>query len=218
MARQRTAQEVFQEWGQDHRAEDMEDGHWPTVRQAFALIADSPGDYLEVGVGSGYGLAHMADKQFAEGRCLGLDISTAMADRARTRTRGLTNVAVEEGDFLDWDPSDERRFTLIFSMEVFYYFSNIAKGLRHAFDLLTPGGQLWVLVNYYRENSISHDWPRQLDTPMQLWSMDDYRAGFESAGFETVRQRVFFKPPHKKRDVEDDGKTLCTYGTRPRAA
>ena len=118
MGYKNTAKDVFEAWGRDYHADGMETGHWPRVRKAFDLIAASDGDYLEVGVGNGYGLAHMATHQFAKGRCMGIDLSTSMVDRARERTSALTNVEVETGDFLAWDFGD-RRFDVIFSMEVF---------------------------------------------------------------------------------------------------
>lgn len=214
----RTAREVFDEWGRDQRADGMEREHWPTVEQAFALIPDTDGDYLEVGVGNGYGLRHMATHQFAGGHCWGLDISPSMVERAREKTRDLPNVTVEHGDFLTWRPPDGQDFALIFSMEVFYYFAEVNDGLRKAFDLLEPGGQLWVLVNHYEENPTSHDWPHQLNTTMQLWSMADYRAGFEVAGFQDIRQRQLVILPDGEFDPDKDhGSTLCTVGSKPRA-
>ena len=39
-----------------------------------------------------------------------------------------------------------------------------------------------MLVNHFQERSESHNWPKQLDTPMQLWSGSDYVAAFEAAG------------------------------------
>ena len=116
MEHDRTAKEIFEAWGGDHHADGMENEHWPRVREMFQLIPPSDGDYLEIGVGNGYGLAHMATHQFRNGRCFGMDLSATMVGRARARTSGLANVELAVGDFLTWDFGG-RRFDTIFSME-----------------------------------------------------------------------------------------------------
>ena len=215
MTYSKTSSEVFDTWAQDHRADSMATSHWPVVRQAFDLIPPTAGDYLEIGCGNGYGLQHMATHQFAQGHCRGLDASLQMAELARQRCRDLPNVHVDHGDFLAWD--GRRDFSLIFSMEVFYYFPDIQAGLDKAYALLKPGGQLWVMVDFYEENHHTHNWPQKLDTPMQRWSMDDYRQGFARAGFEAVEQGQFVDPAHQPSAPDDQG-TLCTVGTKTATA
>jgi len=208
----KSARDVFEDWGRDYHADGMESEHWPNVREMFERIAPCDGDYLEVGVGNGYGLAHMATHQFRNGRCMGMDLSGSMVERARARTGGLANVVVERGDFLAWD-FGPRRFDTIFSMEVFYYFHSIDAGLARAWSILKPGGALWVAVNFYAENTASADWPDRLRTPMQRWSMRDYRDGFERAGFTRVEQHTIAAPPPEDGEP-GDFPTLLTSGVR----
>ena len=209
----KTSSEVFDTWAQDHRADSMATSHWPVVRQAFAMIPPTAGAYLEIGSGNGYGLRHMATHQFAQGACWGLDASAKMVELSRQRCRDLPNVYIERGDFLTWDfPQPD--FSLIFSMEVFYYFPDIQAGIEKAFALLKPGGQLWVMVDFYEENRPTHNWPQKLDTPMQRWSIEDYRNGFLRAGFTAVEQRQFVASEHEPSNSKDVG-TLCTFGTKP---
>lgn len=214
MKHDKSARDVFEVWGRDYHADGMETEHWPRVSQIFDLIEPSDGDYLEVGVGNGYGLAYMATHQFANGRCLGLDLSTSMVDRARERTADVPNVDVHAGDFLAWDFGD-RRFVTIFSMEVFYYFDDINRGLQKAFSILNPGGGLWVAVNFYEENKISADWPERLGTPMLRWSKQDYIDGFARAGFTDTEQRMIAAPVPEGSE-HGDSPTLLTFGTKPR--
>lgn len=180
-----------------------------------ALAADIAGEFGDpsVGVGNGYGLAYMATHQFANGRCLGMDLSAAMVERARSRTNRLENVTVETGDFLTKD-FDGMSFDAIFSMEVFYYFNEINTGLDRAWSILAPGGTLWVAVNFYEENEQSADWPVQLGVPMQRWSMHDYVTGFERTGFAAIEQRMIAAtvPEGSK---HGDAPTLLTFGTKP---
>jgi len=209
----KSVREVFEAWGRDDHADGMEREHWPRVRQIFELIPPSTASYLEVGVGNGYGLAHMATHQFKDGHCFGLDLSASMVTRARKRTQALTNVAVEVGDFLALD-FGERRFDTIFSMEVFYYFHDIHVGLRKAASILDPNGTLWVAVNFYEENEESADWPKRLGTPMQRWSARDYVEGFERAGFLAVEQHMI-TAPLPKGSTHGDRPTLLTSGRKP---
>jgi SAM-dependent methyltransferase len=212
MTRNRTAKEVFEAWGRDHHADGMESEHWPRVREIFDRITPSDDDYLEIGVGNGYGLAHMATRQFRNGRCLGMDLSASMVERARVRTRELANVEVVVGDFLSWDFGD-RRFGTIFSMEVFYYFPDVNEGIAKAWSLLVPGGRLLVAVNFYQENARSADWPDRLGTPMQRWSAGEYVEGFRRAGFTSV-ESCRIATPLPQGSVHGDAPTLLTLGVR----
>lgn len=208
MSHTKTAREVFDTWALDYHAPGMEDEHWPRVREAFDLIEESDGLYLEVGVGNGYGLFYMASNQYRYGRCLGIDVSENMVDLARKRVVGLDNVTVRHADFMKFEP-DEERPDLIFSMEVFYYLPSIREGIRHALDLLEPGGRLMILVNHFLERPESHEWPAQLDTRMELWSMQEYLEAMREIGFERVEQMIFGTP------MEPATGTLGTWGWKP---
>lgn len=211
MAHDRTAKEVFEAWGNDYHADGMESEHWPRVRRIFNGIEPSDGRYLEIGVGNGYGVAHMATHQFAKGECFGMDLSASMVERARERAKRLGNVSLEAGDFLAKDFGG-RRFNTIFSMEVFYYFPDIGAGIDKAYSLLEPGGKLWVAVNFYEENEDSDDWPDRLGTPMQRWSKRQYAEAFERAGFADVSQQMVHTP--LPGSVHGEAPTLVTVGTR----
>ena len=191
--------DLFDRWAVKNRGEDMARAHWPRVRQAFDLIPSGQGRYLEVGVGNGYSLSYMATHQFRGGRCLGLDLSREMTTLARINTEGIDNITILHGDFLKVDLAEYAPFSVIFSMEVFYYFTDIQAGINRAFSFMEPGGQLWVLVDYYRENTFSHGWPEELDTPMTLWSADEYRSSLDRAGFTGIQQMTFLDEAGRKR-------------------
>ena len=209
----RTAEEVFDDWALDYHAHGMEDEHWPSVHEAFRLIPESSGHYLEVGVGNGFGLFYMATNQYRTGHCLGIDVSANMVDVTQKRIVGVDNAAVRRGEFLGFDPGPDRP-DLIFSMEVFYYLADIQRGIEHAFEILTPGGMLMILVNYYEERVESHDWPGQLDTRMQLWSRRQYLNGLQDAGFTEVKQGLFKVSSDSAVRMQNPG-TLGTWGKKP---
>ncbi|MFQ5709924.1 MAG: class I SAM-dependent methyltransferase [bacterium] len=213
----KSAREVFDAWARDYHADDMEAHHWPRVKQAFAMIPDMPGNYLEIGVGNGYGIYHMATHQFASGQCYAVDFSANMVERAKKKTAGLNNVHIQCANFLNWRPSEPVRFSFIFSMEVFYYFNDIQAGIERAQALLAPGGLLMVLVNFYKEHAASHAWPAQLDTPMQLWSEAEYFNAFERAGLKEIQQQHLLGHDKREEDGADPG-TLATWGRRGSSA
>jgi len=205
----KSAEVVFDNWARDYHADGMEKEHWETVAQAYQLIPESTENYLEVGVGNGYGLYHMATHQFSKGQCWGLDVSSEMVNITKQRIQDLENAKAEQGDFLLWTPPKGLKFSLIFSMEVFYYFHDIQKGIEKAASLLDKNGTLMVAVNFFKESPLSHSWPEDVNTPMQLWSADDYKEGFLKAGFQKVKQHRFYKA---SRVLDEDGGTLVSVG------
>lgn len=211
---ERSAQQVFDDWALDYHAAGMEEDHRPSVMEAFELIPDSDGLFLEIGVGNGYGLQWMAEHQFKNGRCHGIDVSSNMVSVARDRLGGADNVTIEQADFLQLHPQEADRPDVIFSMEVFYYLPDIAAGIRHAYELLRPGGLLMVLVNHFVERRDSHDWSSQLNTPMQLWTARQYHESFLNANFVDVRQRYVGIPSDEIARSANPG-TLATWGSKP---
>ena len=199
----RTAKEIFDSWALDYHADGMEKSHWQSVRQAFDKIPESCGNYLEIGFGNGYGIAHMATHQYQQGTCYGLDISPNMVEKAQKRLDVFNNIYLNSGDFLTWQPDQDLKFSCIFSMEVFYYFQNIREGIQKAVSLLEPKGMLMILVNHYLENVETHSWSDDLQTRMTLWSKEDYRTGLLEAGLSHVKQEIL--------NAGDGLGTLCTW-------
>ena len=71
---------------------------------------------------------------------------------------------------------------------------------------------MWVLVDYFQENKNSLKWPEMLDTPMTLWSMEEYKKAFLETGFSNVKQYLF---DEKGKTVDPLDATLCTCGRKP---
>ncbi len=201
------AKDLFDDWARDYHADGMEKSHWLSVKHAFELIPTSTGNYLEIGIGNGYGIHYMAENQYREGFCTGLDISPNMIEKAKHRLRDRDNVALEAADFLTWKPPENLKFSCVFSMETFYYFRDIAAGIRKAASLLAPDGILMILVNHYQENEASHSWSKELSTPMTLWTSEQYLSAFRESGLTGLRQL-------RLSDNDTKAGTLCTIGKR----
>lgn len=208
MPEMKSAGEVFDQWEKEGKGDKMAWVHWPRVSPVLTRFAPSTGNYLEIGTGTGIALEYVAKNPFFEGHCYGLDVSNEMVLKCHKRFAGMRNVTVENSDFLTWKPPARKRFDVIFSMEVFYYFLDIQSGLEKAYKLLKKNGELWVLVNFYEENEGCHDWPEKVGTSMQLWSKEQYAEGFEKAGFADIKQELFGEGECR------DGVTLCTNGKK----
>jgi hypothetical protein len=60
--------------------------------------------------------------------------------------------------------------------------------------VLAPGGEFVAVVDLYRENEPSHQWIEQLQVPVHLLGIDDYRALFTEAGFVDFRDERLYDP------------------------
>ncbi|MGY1447790.1 class I SAM-dependent methyltransferase [Pseudomonas chlororaphis] len=209
MSHELEVEALFDEWAIEDGAVDMAREHWARVEPVLSALEPSTGRYLEIGPGNGYALEYMARSKFASGHCLAVELSQEMARMCATRVSDLDNVEIDVESFLNWRPPAGRHFDLIFSMEVFYYFEDIAAAIEKAASLLAPGGELIVMVDYYEESHESQDWAQELGVKLTRWPQARYLDAFKAAGLQAVTQEV------KSGGVHEHGLTLCTRGKRP---
>src|SRR5580658_3327113 len=154
----------FNRWAEAGRGEGMEQEHLPIVLPVLDRMAIEPDEnILDLGCGTGWLVRLLAD-QLPEGRVVGVDVSDEMVRRARGRYVDLDNAmfVVGSAEEIPWDANF---FTRAISVESAYYWPDPARGLREIFRVLREGGSAWMLINYYRENSHSHQWAEQFATP-----------------------------------------------------
>jgi arsenite methyltransferase len=208
--------DVFDEWAENGRARGMEQGHGLAARRAFEALDLAPGQhFLDIGCGSGY-VVRWAAQVAPSVDALGLDVSAQMIALARSSTSGLPNARFRRTSFPHGDLEPEH-FDAIFSMEAFYYLPDLAAGLSAVRDLLVDGGRFACVVDYYGENAASHRWPDELGVAMHLLSAAEWRAAFEDAGLEVLRQerlRAPFVPGALLTWKHTEG-SLLTLGRRP---
>lgn len=210
----RPVRAVFDEWAAEGRDEGMAEAHGPVARRVLDRLDLPPdGRFLDIGCGNGYAVRRVADR-LPRGAAVGIDASPEMIRRARELSGGLGNVRFELATFPDHELS-RGAFDAIFSMEVFYYFSDVGAALEETLRLLEPGGEFACVVDYYEENEASHGWPEYTGTRMELMSAAGWRDALEAAGFADVRQEQLTLPPEEaSQDWHVSVGSLVTLGRR----
>jgi ubiquinone/menaquinone biosynthesis C-methylase UbiE len=176
----------FDTWAADGRDKGMEDRHWHTAKHVLARMPVEAGEtVLDLGTGSGYATRALREAKGA-GTAYGLDGSPKMAANARGYTDD-SEIGFLIGDF-DHLPFADDSIDHAFTMEAFYYASDPHQTLREVARVLRPGGTFFCAVNYYEENTASHEWQEFIEVDMTLWSGADYREAFREAGFYVAEQ------------------------------
>lgn len=206
--------EIFDDWARTGRADGMEKGHGPAARLAFKELRLHPKSrYLDIGCGNGY-TVRWAARTALLGKAVGTDISEEMISLAREMSFGIPNVEFVTGRFPDLDLGEEE-FDAIFSMEVFYYFPDLATALTRVRNLLNPGGTFACVVDYYGENIASHSWPEDVGVDMTLLDAAGWADAFRRAGLAVVDQRrLRLSPDDASAEWKVTEGSLLTLGRR----
>src|SRR5437016_2082205 len=175
----------FNEWARAGKGESMERGHRPVGEQAIARMnVPNNARVLDVGCGSGWATRLLAG--FAiNGRVIGIDISDEMVRVAREGSLSHSNVDFQVAS-AEQLPFDTDEFTHAFSMESLYYYRNIPKALCEIHRVLRNGGLFVTVVDLYWESEATHQWAEDLNVPVQLLGVREYRSLFTATGFVKV--------------------------------
>lgn len=209
---------MFDAWALAGRAEGMERGHGHAARQAVERLGlSASARYLDIGCGNGY-TVRWAARAAPAGCAVGVDLSPEMIERARFLARDFPNATFLAGAFPHVDLSAFAPFDGIFSMEAFYYFSDLHAALARVTELLSGAGLFACVVDYYGENAASHPWPEQVGLPMTLLDAAGWRRAFESAGMRVIEQSRLRLPAGTTADPDNRWKevegSLLTLGAR----
>jgi ubiquinone/menaquinone biosynthesis C-methylase UbiE len=183
----------FNDWAKAGRGERMEQGHRPTAEQAIAGMKIEPtSTVLDLGCGSCWATRLMADRA-VHGRVVGIDISDEMIALARSTSTQYPQVEfqIASAENLPFAPGE---FTHAFSMESIYYYSDMLAALKEVRRVLATGGLFAAVVDLFRENEPTHQWVEQLNVPVHLLGISEYRALFEQAGFTEIADQRLYDP------------------------
>ena len=177
---------------------------------------------LEIGCGSGYHLDRLREAGFSHVR--GIDISEAFV--ALCKQKGL-DVARESA--YDVSPNTfGERFDVVILHDVIEHLERIDSALSRAFDLLLPGGRVYIVVPVYdswlkrierRVFGQSKLWQaaQQDATHVQALSRPILDRFLRSAGFAPELYRFLFNPwpvPARMRSFNDARLARFTFGGR----
>jgi SAM-dependent methyltransferase len=185
--------EEFNRWAEAGRGEGMEEDHLPITLPVLDQMKLAPDEnVLDVGSGTGW-LVNLMAERVPDGRVVGMDISDEMVRLARRKYVVVENAMFVVGS-ADEIPWVSNFFTHAISVESAYYWPDPARGLREIHRVLREGGTAWILINFYLENSHSHQWATHFATPVNLLRADEWEALFRDAGFTSIAHRQIPDP------------------------
>ena len=176
--------QVFSNWVITGKDEGMEKGHSPAVKNMLDYSTKELADYsfIDAGCGNGWVIRNIG----SDTRCnkaIGVDGSSNMIKKAK-KLDGKNEYHCSE--LMNWSPN--KKVDIVHSMEVFYYFENPEKLIKHIFkNWLIEGGQLIMGIDYYKENKPSHTWQEDCNiSTMKMFEKKDWIGFFKTAGFKKL--------------------------------
>jgi len=180
----------FNEWAEQGKGEEMEHHHISITEQTLAMMKLKPGDkVLDLGCGAGWAsrlMAKAVDDHEKPGQVIGLDVSDEMIRRAREGSRDFDNLMFVIGS-AQQIPWEENFFDKVLSVESFYYYADQDRALAELFRVMAPQGELYILINLYRDNPYSQMWVDELKVPVHMRSEQEYIDLLKAHTFEDVR-------------------------------
>src|SRR5260370_12220003 len=159
-------QQEFNQWAAAGRGDEMEDPHSDITEQTLALMDLKPDDrVLDLGCGTGWASRRIA-RMVTAGEVVDLDVADEMLRRAERTSAGINNVRYVWGS-AENIPAADNYFSKVLSVESFYYYADQGRALAELRRVLQPGGQLFILINLYKENPYSLRLEKELKIPVQ---------------------------------------------------
>ena len=198
---------TFNNWALQNKDEGMEKGHTSSVNKIFEIISSESSiikksfNFLDLGCGNGW----VVRKALNNNNCkyaLGIDGAPEMIKKARKIDK--------KGDYINTDIehwSFNKTYDIIFSMETFYYFSNLDSIINKIYNNLNKNGMIIVGIDHYLENKPSLSWDKEFNLSLNTLSIQEWVSKFKINGFKNVQCIV-----HDKK--EDWNGTLILYAKK----
>ena len=176
--------EVFNSWVQNGKDEGMEKNHSIAVDVMIHMLigkSNKQFSFIDAGCGNGWVIRKVNVNDLCS-YSVGVDGSKNMIDKAEKIDPTGSYVC---SDLMQWKPKEKVDY--VHSMEVLYYFEDPSMVLKHIYDFwLKKNGTIVVGIDFYKENIISHSWPKSLNTKMTLLSKKEWLNCFRESGFSNV--------------------------------
>lgn len=180
---------VFGEWAELGRDEGMAEGHKQAVDHmlGMALNNQKQFSFVDAGCGNGWVVRQVAKNP----KCVsasGVDGAQQMIDKAKAYDSKNRYTCA---DLDTWKPNSP--VDIVHSMEVVYYLKDPFSFLQNVYNSwLTMGGVLILGLDFYKENTVSHSWPKDCGISiMHLYSEKNWIELFGKAGFKEVQSTRF---------------------------
>ena len=177
--------EVFGRWAETGKDVGMEEGHRSSVEHMlnYATKDLKQFSFIDAGCGNGWVVRDISKLKECTS-AIGIDGSLEMIKKAKSLD---TINSYKCDDLLSWRP--ENRVDIVHSMEVFYYFKDPLKLIKHIFNSwLKNKSRLIVGMDFYKENKVSHSWPEKTGVSiMELISENTWKEYFKESGFKNIK-------------------------------
>jgi len=130
----------------------------------------------------------VADGPDGFGQVVGIDVSDEMIRQARAASKDFDNILYVWGS-AQQIPWEENFFDKVLSVESFYYYPDQDRALAELFRVMTPRGQMFILINLYKDNPYSLQWVDKLKVPVHVRSEAEYVELLKKHAFDNVEAR-----------------------------
>ena len=177
--------EIFSQWVEQGKDDGMEKNHISSVKKMldFSLKGLDDFTFIDAGCGTGW-VVRMVSEMESCFSANGVDGSLKMIQKARNLD-SLNKYDCE--NLLSWKPNSKK--DVVHSMEVLYYFNNPIEVLQNIYNnWLNHNGRLIMGMDFYFENTISHNWPEKTNVSiMTLLKTKEWKKILIDAGFKNVK-------------------------------
>jgi predicted TPR repeat methyltransferase len=176
--------EIFSEWVDLGKDDGMEKNHSKSVSVMLNKVLKNlkTFTFLDAGCGNGWVVRKVSKLKNCVGS-IGVDGSLKMIKKARNLD-SINNY--ECAELSTWKPN--KKIDVVHSMEVLYYFKNPTIVLKNIYEnWMNIGGRFIMGIDFYFENTISHDWPEKtnVDT-MTLLKTEEWVSIIDNVGFKNI--------------------------------
>lgn len=181
---------LFNKWVDLGKDDGMVTNHRPSVDYMISLIPKTlisqKFSFIDIGCGNGWVVQNIRNKKNCI-KSVGIDGAEKMIQKAMEKD---PNSEYFQFDIEKMDYKGE--FNIVFSMEVFYYFSDPLKVLNYIYkNILKSGGCMIMGVDHYLENTSSLSWGKDLGLELKTLSIDEWEATFKQVGFKNIKLNQF---------------------------
>ena len=178
---------LFDRWAKSGRSEEMEKGHGTTVNKFLdKLTFEKPFTFLDIGCGNGWVVRKISQLSKCR-KAIGIDKSKSMIEKAKIK-KILDKESYITTDLESWNYTE--KFDVIFSMESLYYSVPMESALKKIYKLLKRRGVFYCGTDFYKDNSLTIRWIKDMAVPMDLRSEMEWKKMFNDIGFKTKTKHV----------------------------